>query len=294
MENTYARRRNCKEDVLTNFGVHVAWPLWRSAAVPGRNKAFFCNKCQTQKKSCDFRPSKVSPLGFHTVCKGCEKLKASLLYEKKWRPFKELLTRLKAEMGGCCAECGAPESLEFAHLDPRTKKFTISAGRFYLSEEKVRAEASKCVLLCREHHLKQTKQQRHTNLIPSSPRKGLRPSNGQCSLCTSCKQIKDRNLFHVDRSRDSGCAGWCMECERLYRANYVAGVRAYISSLKVRCTDCPSTTNLEFDHVRGEKKFDIGSFSSRGPALEAELAKCEVVCHECHKLRTKQRQRKKI
>ena len=44
---------------------------------------------------------------------------------------------------------------------------------------------------------------------------------------------------------------------------------------------------MEFDHVRGGKKFNIGN--SHGHSLEElldEIDKCEVVCANCHRMRT--------
>ncbi len=57
------------------------------------------------------------------------------------------------------------------------------------------------------------------------------------------------------------------------------------------CTDCGESNPwvLEFDHVRGEKKNDVGKLVCMGRAvatIEAEIAKCEVVCANCHKIRT--------
>ena len=59
------------------------------------------------------------------------------------------------------------------------------------------------------------------------------------------------------------------------------------------CSDCGETDAvvLEFDHVRGEKTFDIGaSLTYRNwQAILAEIAKCEVVCANCHRRRTANR-----
>lgn len=57
------------------------------------------------------------------------------------------------------------------------------------------------------------------------------------------------------------------------------------------CKDCghefPSYV-MDFDHVRGDKKFEIG-LRGRGSSLEAlreEIEKCDVVCSNCHRIRT--------
>jgi transposase-like protein len=59
-----------------------------------------------------------------------------------------------AEAGGCCAICGYardPAALQFHHLDPATKEFTLRNGDTR-SLARMRAEAAKCVLLCANCH----------------------------------------------------------------------------------------------------------------------------------------------
>lgn len=71
--------------------------------------------------------------------------------------------------------------------------------------------------------------------------------------------------------------------------------KKYLASVKILsgCVDCGITTPdeiLTFDHVRGEKKFCIGSRWDVGiKRLEEEITKCEVVCQNCHAKRTKKR-----
>ena len=58
------------------------------------------------------------------------------------------------------------------------------------------------------------------------------------------------------------------------------------------CVDCgePDPIVLEFDHVTGEKRFQIGdavSGSTRSWSLIfSEIEKCEVRCANCHKRKT--------
>ncbi len=56
------------------------------------------------------------------------------------------------------------------------------------------------------------------------------------------------------------------------------------------CVDCPVTDIrvLEFDHVRGTKRAAVSTLVNRGSTLEiisAEIAKCDVRCANCHRLR---------
>jgi hypothetical protein len=57
------------------------------------------------------------------------------------------------------------------------------------------------------------------------------------------------------------------------------------------CADCGqrfASYVMDFDHVRGEKAFDIGhnAYSRGMKALLLEMSKCEVVCANCHRERT--------
>jgi hypothetical protein len=70
--------------------------------------------------------------------------------------------------------------------------------------------------------------------------------------------------------------------------------RAYVDALKQRpCTDCARTYPpcvMDFDHVRGTKRNNIARLISRTCSLQtlsAELDKCELVCANCHRMRTK-------
>lgn len=71
-------------------------------------------------------------------------------------------------------------------------------------------------------------------------------------------------------------------------------LREYLSELKaVPCADCKAIFPpwaMEFDHVRGEKMFNVSDAARRGiKRLVEEAAKCEVVCANCHRQRTRSR-----
>ena len=78
------------------------------------------------------------------------------------------------------------------------------------------------------------------------------------------------------------------------KARASAEKRAVLAALKDRpCTDCGGrfpAVAMDFDHVEGEKKFNVsrvGSFSLL--RLLEEVKKCEVVCANCHRVRTAER-----
>lgn len=61
------------------------------------------------------------------------------------------------------------------------------------------------------------------------------------------------------------------------------------------CADCGQrfpTVAMDFDHVRGRKDYDISKMRNNNSSLEAlhrEIAKCDVVCACCHRIRTQAR-----
>jgi len=74
-----------------------------------------------------------------------------------------------------------------------------------------------------------------------------------------------------------------------YRQNVKQQLEAY--KLKHGCKDCGYRVHpaaLDFDHLPGcKKEFTIGSDMIRNlDRIWAEVAKCEVVCANCHRIRT--------
>ncbi|OVE78575.1 hypothetical protein BVY00_02425 [bacterium G20] len=77
--------------------------------------------------------------------------------------------------------------------------------------------------------------------------------------------------------------------------------RKYIKDLvrdikeKTPCADCGVNYPyyvMDFDHLENQEKSNIISFfaqTGRVGALKLELAKCEVVCSNCHRARTHKR-----
>lgn len=137
----------------------------------------------------------------------------------------------------------------------------------------------------------------------------------EMKVCTRCgppaQAIENFAIrSHVKGTRQAACR----QCQRMYgKAHYVANRPAYIRKARLRnarqnrinaeflidylrahpCADCGETDIivLEFDHLR-DKMLDVSVLSREGYSLErikSEIAKCEVVCANCHKRRTAQR-----
>src|SRR6476469_8682623 len=72
-------------------------------------------------------------------------------------------------------------------------------------------------------------------------------------------------------------------------------VKRFLADYKLEqgCVDCGYSDHhaaLEFDHVRGDKQFSLSNAKTIALAIE-EMKKCEVVCSNCHAIRTFNRRR---
>lgn len=73
-------------------------------------------------------------------------------------------------------------------------------------------------------------------------------------------------------------------------------IRDYVRSAKDRpcadCGECYPFYVMQFDHVRGTKEFNLARASQHGYGqvrVRDEIAKCDVVCANCHAIRTYER-----
>jgi hypothetical protein len=129
----------------------------------------------------------------------------------------------------------------------------------------------------------------------------------RCGLCGEDKPIDG---FNWRRKAKGQRDNMCRPCRAAYkRAHYEANRQRYIDNAGARrrkiadermmlvvgylrehpCVDCGETDVLvlEFDHL-GNKLFNItdGIRDRALEALLAEMAKCDVVCANCHRRRT--------
>ncbi len=131
--------------------------------------------------------------------------------------------------------------------------------------------------------------------------------------CGRCRQLKPLQEFHRNATKADGRSVTCRSCHSEYmKAHYEANrlyykskalrsnqrrrqeLRELINKLKDRpCTDCQQSYPpfvMDFDHVRGPKLFEISAALRTSNysrvRVELEAAKCDVVCANCHRLRT--------
>ena len=129
--------------------------------------------------------------------------------------------------------------------------------------------------------------------------------------CPKCAQLLPLESF-ASRGIGKGLVSYCKPCQRSYsKAHYLryagshnrrrydntkryrvrnaVSVRHYLTASA--CVDCGESDVrvLEFDHVRGKKIESIAALCGQGVSwrrIEAEIAKCEVRCANCHRRRT--------
>ncbi len=80
-----------------------------------------------------------------------------------------------------------------------------------------------------------------------------------------------------------------IEEKRKYQREWIARRRAaWIATKGGACAECGSTKRIEIDHVDPAKKsVNAASLWSRTKAYrEAELEKCQLLCRECHDLKS--------
>lgn len=100
------------------------------------------------------------------------------------------------------------------------------------------------------------------------------------------KSVRTKKKWHQKYYRKY--KKYYLERQRRRRREFRNVVKKYKD---VPCADCHQRFPyycMDFDHVRGKKKFeisDVNVFSSLKRLLE-EIAKCDVVCSNCHRIRT--------
>ena len=132
--------------------------------------------------------------------------------------------------------------------------------------------------------------------------------------CSRCKEVKFLDQFYKNANKTLGVSGNCKECQKEYnRLHYPKTKEKWAESRRFHsnkvlqenkqflleylsshpCVDCGNNDIrvLEFDHLPGTTKLkDISALLSYTRAtLVAEIAKCQVLCANCHRIKTFER-----
>ena len=145
--------------------------------------------------------------------------------------------------------------MDFDHRDPATKSFRLTAGTAMLaSARRLDAEISKCDV-----------------------------------VCANCHRVRTRDRGRITASTDA-----TRELERKRR--YWRSQLRMLERLKRRpCADCGGVfpgCAMDFDHRDpAQKRYTVSRMVGRaGTArIMAEVAKCDIVCANCHRDRTHRR-----
>ena len=101
-------------------------------------------------------------------------------------------------------------------------------------------------------------------------------------------------MFYANRNR------FCRLCARDINDAYRRDRQEYVDRIKLEtgCVDCgvksPHPEIYDFDHLPGAVKITpVADFLTSGTwaDLDAEIAKCEIVCANCHRIRSRTRAR---
>ena len=113
--------------------------------------------------------------------------------------------------------------------------------------------------------------------------------------CYMCGHTKPTTDFYKASGRKDGLQTQCKECSMLYKKGKRDVIREKINQYKLQagCVDCGYDKHphaLELDHLPDSEKFRaIGAMLSQyytWEAIQKEMEKCEVVCANCHRIRT--------
>lgn len=106
-----------------------------------------CPKCKITYNSSEFY-NRRNGLDLSPYCKKCSKTQTV----ERQRKLKQICVEYK---GGKCSVCDYSKSvaaLDFHHLNPKEKDFSISHVKCTSFNDKIKKELDKCILLCKNCH----------------------------------------------------------------------------------------------------------------------------------------------
>ena len=203
-------------------------------------------KCKQQVDKNEFHMNTINKDFLNDNCIKCDK--------NTYEDIHQFMHNIKKEMGGKCVHCNETNLLvlEFDHL--YDKKYNISNIH---SKLKIEEEAKKCQLLCVHcHNLKSFKDSRAL----------LKTEN----ISSNTKLRRMNNKLVVNIKLNIGCCQ-NVECNRIITDTNHMG--------------------FHFDHLDPSKKLNGISYLINGTCsseitILTEIEKCQLLCANCHRLRT--------
>lgn len=274
-----------------------------------------CKKCKRVTELRNF----MSSAFFKNICKACwaakvkihRKEKPEMYAKQRYKDFRKSADFIKSfKLNKPCTLCKKiypPCAMDFNHINKEEKIDSIS-NLYGKSKNRILAEINKCELICANCHRDVTQSQ--LNLVPTKKNRvrkseitDIKASVGdETKICIKCKNIKhiDNFTLLLTNKRHS----YCRKCLREYnkclnRPKKLSPSEVLIMSLKDNkpCTDCEIQYRywiMDFDHITENKLNNINQLRNRNiQTVENEIQKCELVCANCHKIRTHKRKLEK-
>jgi hypothetical protein len=203
-----------------------------------------------------------------------------------------------------CGKSWPPYVMDFHHgaAEPKTAAISKMTGS---SVTRISKEMAKCKLVCANCHRNETHNEEH--LVPVLKNRTSRREiidiphipGDPTKTCAACGKVKGEPNF--TKLSNGYRHSYCKTCLRQRNREYASkrtGPRlgkAYITEFKDnrQCKDCGKTFRywmLDFDHVSGSKTVNVSKLQLLAlHKIKEEIAKCELVCVNCHRIRTHER-----
>lgn len=110
------------------------------------------------------------------------------------------------------------------------------------------------------------------------------------NICKLCRNIYQQQYYKENAAIHIARVG---KRNKTIRQKHAALIDAYKRKPCLDCKQIFPTYVMDFDHVRGEKKYLVSKLRSwhyvNEETIKTEIEKCDIVCANCHRIRTQQR-----
>ena len=133
----------------------------------------------------------------------------------------------------------------------------------------------------------------------------------QEKTCNWCHKTKPITEYYKNSKGIDGVSGHCKQCHKEYykayyqqkdKGNYRESTKIamrekmrknrahYVGLMGGKCVKCGTTENLEIDHINPEDKTlrTSSMWSRKHDTIMEELSKCQLLCCDCHKEKTRE------
>lgn len=164
-----------KEELLKEY-IKLNYSTYEISDLSGKSQTtvrYWLNKYKISTNHKSFKDSEIKEYGEFRFCPKCKKdVETDNFYQRRGKANSsvycksctsiqtlERQRKLKQELvdykGGSCVKCGYKKyigALEFHHLDPTKKDFTIAHLKLTSFNDEIKKELDKCILVCANCH----------------------------------------------------------------------------------------------------------------------------------------------